>query len=266
MSGMFLEVAIDNAHFMLPRGIHTLAKGPVGRIDDVHQICTYYRQLGVATLLQEGSADRYHICAMQSAGMYLYELEPQPDGAKVTSFAKPLFDAIGSGYWEAARWIAEASRPTWNPEREYEDDFLYVWFLIQHGVLQAPAEVTEPILERYEEVLDGELDLRLDVCRALLRRHAKDFDTALVGLLERRRHDVNAMADRGALGDDAAMWMRHFSLEGVALLKIAERLRMATEPQYLHCPGPVRGESPWEFDRGAWGRVHYRGRRRGRSS
>ena len=48
-----------------------------------------------------------------------------------------------------------------------------------------------------------------------------DARDPLVGLLERRRHDVNAIADRGALGDDAAMWMRHFSLEGVALLKIA---------------------------------------------
>lgn len=114
---MFLEVAIGNAQFMLPRGIGMLSRGPVGRIDDVHQICTYYRQLGVATLLQEGTADRYHVCAMQSAGMYLHELQRQPEEAKVTSFAKPLFDAIGSGYWQAARWIAEASRATWNPGR-----------------------------------------------------------------------------------------------------------------------------------------------------
>ena len=232
MSGMFLEVAIDNAHFMLPRGIHTLAKGPVGRIDDVHQICTYYRQLGVATLLQEGSADRYDICAMQSAGMYLYELEPQPDGAKVTSFAKPLFDAIGSGYWEAARWIAEASRPTWNPEREYEDDFLYVWFLIQHGVLQAPAEVTEPILERYEEVLDGELDLRLDVCRALLRRHAKDFDTALVGLLERRRRDN---------GEDAGWVFPTRDASGrVTHVVEAKQQRTVAGRKVPHLPSPHR--------------------------
>jgi hypothetical protein len=263
MSGMFLSVAIGNAEFMLPRGLRMLAQGPVARIDDVHQVCTFYRQLGVATMFQEGDADRYHVAAMQSASLYLFELQRQPDAAKVTSFAKPLFDAIGSGYWEAARWIAEASRATWNPDREYEDDFLYVWFLMQHALLDAPREETEKLLDRYEAVLEGAFDVRLALCRALLDTDEVAFDTELRALLERRRDEVDALADRGALGNDAAMWMRHFALEGIALLELAKRQSMKTGSRYLHCPDPARTESPYEFDRNAWMRIDYRPRRRG---
>lgn len=258
MSGLFLSVAIRNAEFMLPRGLRMLAQGPVARIDDVHQVCTYYRQLGVATLFQTGDADRHHVAAMQSASLYLFELLRQPDAAKVTSFAKPLFDAIGAGYWEAARWIAEASRPTWNPEREYEDDFLYVWFLCKHALLDAPREETEGLLERYETVLEGAVDVRLDLCRALLDADEVTFDAELRALLERRREEVEALAERGALGNDAATWIRHFALEGLALLAIAERQGLKTGSRYLHCPDVARRPSPFVFDLNAWMRVDYR--------
>jgi hypothetical protein len=262
MSGMFLSVAIGNAEFMLPRGLQMIGQGPVSRIDDVHQVCTYYRQLGVATMFQTGDADRYHVAAMQSASLYLFELSRQPDAAKVTSFAKPLFDAMVSGYWEAARWIAEASRPTWNPDREYEDDFLYVWFLCKHALLDAPRTETEPLLERYRAVLEGAFDVRLDLCRALLDADDAAFDAELRVLLERRRDEVEALADRGVLGNDASTWVRHFALEGLALLALAERQGMRTGPRYLHCPTPARSESPYEFDRNAWMRVDHRPRRR----
>lgn len=262
MSGMFLSSAIGNAEFMLPRGIRMISKGPVARIDEVHQVCTYFRQLGVATMFQEGNADRLHVAAMQSASLYLLELQRQPDDAKVTSFAKPWFDAVGSGYWEAARWIAQASRATWNPRREYEDDFLYAWFLMKLAVLEAPTEEAQALLDRYQVVLEGAHDVRLELCRALLAADEAAFHTALTALLERRRDEVNRLIDRGVLGNDAAMWMRHFALEGVALLQIAERRGMKTGARYLHCPDPARTESPYEFDRNAWMRVDYRPRRR----
>jgi len=128
---------------------------------------------------------------------------------------------------------------------------------MQHGVLEAPPEDTDPLLQRYEEVLEGAHDLRLEICCALADNDADAFESGLTTLLEQRRDKVNDLIDRGALDSDSAMWLRHFALEGIALLKIAERKKMKTAPLYLHCPDPTRSTSPYMFDAAAWLRVDF---------
>lgn len=254
MTAIFLSTAIENSEHVLPRGIRRASKGPL-ELDEVHQVCTLFRQLGVASLFVEGQADPYHRCAMQSASLYLNQLRQQPEDAKVTSFIKPWFDAAASSYWDAAKLIAQASRATHNPKREYEDDFLYAWFLMQHAALDAPRAETEPILDRYSAVLEGAHDLRLDICRALLEDDPSGFETALADLLQDREERVNAMIDRGSISGDAASWVRSFALEGMALLSIAERQGMGPGPRFLHCPDIARGGSPYVFSPNAWMQV-----------
>ncbi|MCA9681750.1 MAG: immunity 49 family protein, partial [Myxococcales bacterium] len=150
-----------------------------------------------------------------------------------------------------------------NPAREYEDDFLYVWFLMKHAVLEAPRVETQELLRRYEAVLEGADDVRLSICRALLASDAESLDAALAVLLEQRRDNVEELIARGVVDSDASTWLRHFALEGVALLKLAERQGMKMGPRYLHCPAPLREESPFEFALNAWMEVDHRAPRRG---
>ncbi len=259
MNGMFLSVAVDNANFMIPRGLVALSRGPLPR-QEIHQICTTFRQRGVASLFLEGVADAYWANAMQSASVFLMELRRTADEAKVTSFARPLFDAVSAGYWDAAREIARLSRTTWNPDYEYEDDFLYVYFWIE-VVLEAPAVEIEATLDRYEQVLEGKADVRLDICRALHGRDDNAFDAALRALLAQRQVDVNGMVTRRAIADDAAVWLQHFALEGVALLHLAERMGLHPGQGYLHCPDALRAASPFAYDPNAWMRADYAPRR-----
>jgi len=100
---MLLSSEVDSANFMIPRGIALLSKGPLAKHQDIHQICTYFRQRGVASLLMEGSPDAYFVNAMQSASAYAMELRCAPDEAKVGSFFRPLQDAVSIGDWDHAR-------------------------------------------------------------------------------------------------------------------------------------------------------------------
>lgn len=251
MSGIYLPSAISNADFNLPRGIGAMLRGPLQPATTIHDICTYFRQRGVARMLLEGVPDGYHINSMQSAAAFLFELRRTPEAEKVTSFMRPIFDAVSSGYWDAALQIAAASRRTWNSDQEYEDDFLYAlgWLQLLEG---APPEELEATLKKYQRVLDGNGDLRLDLLRALVDRNAADFDTALRALLEKRKREADELAASGGMPVDTAAWIQNFALEGVALLKLAERLGIPTGTDYLHCPEIVRPDSPFVFDPNAW--------------
>lgn len=259
MGGMFLSVAVDNANFLIPRALASVSRGTLPH-QEIHQLCTAFRQRGVASLFLEGEPDAYWVNAMQSAAAFLMELRRTPEEEKVTSFARPLFDAVGAGYWDAAVEISRLSRTTWNRDQEYEDDFLYAHFWTQL-LLGAPGPGLEAILARHAQVLEGGADVRLDLCRALLRRDDEGFDAALRALLAHRDVEVRGMVARKAISDDAAVWLQHFALEGVALLQLARRLGLRAGEGYLHCPDALRAVSPFAFDPHAWATPTYVPRR-----
>jgi hypothetical protein len=248
---MLLDAAISNSDFNIPRGIRELLAGPLHPHKHIHDLCTYFRQRGVAHLLREADSEPYHVNTMQSAAAFAMELGRAPESEKVTSFARPLFDAVSSGYWDAATEIARRSRTTWNPDYEYEDDFLYVMAWLQLVLGATPAEL-EATLRRYERVLDGALDLRFTLLRTLVDRDAAAFDVALRALLEHRKAEADQLVERRAIKSETAAWVQNFALEGVALLKLAERLAIPTGKDYLHCPEIVRPDSPFVFDPNAW--------------
>lgn len=251
MSGIYLPSAISNAEFNLPRGIKAMLRGPLAPPSLIHDICTYFRQRGVARMLIEGVPDGYHVNTMQSAAAFLFELRRTAEPEKVTSFMRPIFDAVSSGYWDVALAICGASRRTWNSDQEYEDDFLYAlgWIQLLEGAAQAELDAT---IAAYGRVLDGKPDLRFDLLRALAARDAAEFDVSLRAFLDKRKREADEMAAANQIPVDTAAWVQNFALEGVALLKLAERLGIATGKDYLHCPEIVRPDSPFVFDPNAW--------------
>jgi hypothetical protein len=251
MRGAFLFVSVENSEFMLPEAITALANGQLAPHDQVHQVCTLFRQRGLAQMLRDGVAEGFQIAAMQSCGALVFGLRDWPEATKVTSYANPLLDAIACQYWDGVAAIADASRTSWNPDYEYEDDFLYVRFLIEFG-LRRDRGAGKRSVERYEEVLDGPPDARLEVCRALLDGDAGAFDEGLVRLLDERDERIQGLIVRGTIGDDAARWLAHVSVEGLALLAIAEREGLETAEHYLHCPAIARRPSPYIYDGNAW--------------
>lgn len=257
MRGMFLPVAIGNSEFTLARSLPALASGVLDELGELLQICGFFRQRGTCSLLLEGSADRWHLNNMQSAAAFLFRLPQLPADHKVTSWTKPMFDCVASHYWDAARSIAQHSRATWNPNYEYEDDFAYVRFLIEHLLLDAPAAQAEATLETYTRALEGGSDVRLDICHALLERDADEFDAGLHTLMTERAEQAWALVERAVITDDPSTWFPHVSVEGLALLAFADHIGLATKTDYPACPQLARRASPFVFDAHAWRQLEF---------
>src|ERR1043166_7131700 len=172
-----LYVAIDNARDQLEEVLPAYAAGQLRQPDLPYGLAALFRQIGTCRTLVDGVAAPLLTGQMQSASVYLFRLPTLTDDEKLTSRAACWWDAIAGGYWEAARDIAKWSRTTHNPNREHEDDFLYVTFLMQRYCLApdaADASARERFdrdqtarLERWHVVLEGAPDPKLDLCRAL---------------------------------------------------------------------------------------------------
>ena len=256
MSSAYLESYIKNAQFSLQRLLSRLLSGGIDW-HGIQEICTYFRQRGVCSLLLYGVAQPFYINMMQSAGAYLYYLQRVGDEHKVTSQVKPFFDAIGGGFWNCAEAIANYSRLSWNGDYEYEDDFLYVLFLLKYFFLDSIDGECEGIIARFEEVSGGADGARLDICKAFLTADNALFEEMIHVLLDQRVEEVEKMIARNELPEEVWSWIRYFSSEGLALLRLAERRGFATGETYLHVPDSVRAEASFPFDSDAWRNLDY---------
>ena len=257
-----LHVAIDNAHDALSRVLPEYARGRFTQANLPHALAIYFRQLGTCRMLLEGSAAPLFRAQMQSAGVYLFRLPDMPDEDKATSLAAVFWDAVAGGYMRAARDIALHSRRSANLDREHEDDFLYVEYLMQRYFL-APEPAEEVALERHareqEErlarwrvVLDGGSDPKLALCEALRDGDAEGVRDALVQMAAAREQKLDQLIRRRALSDELSLWMKPVWPEGLALLRLAERDGVSTD---FECPGVpelLRIAPPLAYDPDAW--------------
>ncbi|KFA87980.1 Imm49 family immunity protein, partial [Archangium violaceum] len=156
------------------------------------------------------------------------------------SVTGPFFDAIAAGQWKLARQIAALSPTTWWKGHEYEDDFAYAFFLhtfIRQDPADAPA--LQGALAQYEQVLGGQSDPRLDLCKALYSKDQAAFLGAfptLLGEYERKMQKLQSTRDY----DYTYEPNRHVMIEGLALLKLAESVGFETEAEYPLCPSVAR--------------------------
>src|SRR5262245_34873397 len=129
MTSRILPIIRANAEFDIAGTLPLLVRGAAS-LDRTKIFCRNLRRKGICSLFVEGLPELLHADLQKSGAAYLYALQSSEDAAKVTSDAGPFYDAIASGDNITARDISRRSRPTWNSNEEYEEDFLYVWFLM----------------------------------------------------------------------------------------------------------------------------------------
>jgi hypothetical protein len=233
-----LHVAIENAHGALTTVLPAYATGQFAQPNLPHAIGIQFRQLGTCRMLLEGVAAPLRRAQMQAAGAYLFRLPGMADDDKVTSLAAVFWDAVAGGYGSAARDIALHSRRTPNRDREHEDDFLYVMYLMQRYFLRPDAtdavaterHAHEQVarLHRWSVVLDGAPDPRLTLCEALRDGDEEAFEAGLSQSAAAREAKLDKLIERGALSSELALWMKPVWPEGLALLRLAERDGLGT--------------------------------------
>ena len=91
-----------------------------------------------------------------------------------------------------------------------------------------------------EKALAGRLDARLPCVKALLHRDQAAFEVAFEALLAQRTKEIEAEKARHKIEEPSLIAQRQVYVEGLALLRIAERLNIDTQSEYLYCPSLAR--------------------------
>jgi hypothetical protein len=144
-----------------------------------------------------------------------------------------LFDSIAGNDFELAAEIARLSPDRFQNGDEYEDDFFYQKYV---GLWTTNADQSErgAALDALEAIADDCGKARADVGRSLEAGDPAKFESSFQNLLRMRTEEL---ATDGAVKEDvtAAIGANIF-IEGVALLKLARHIGVATRDEYPMCP------------------------------
>lgn len=251
MASRFLPAVIENALHQNRALLPVLVRG-AGRSRHILTFCNNFRIAGIGSLFLTGTSQPFLHHLHQSGRAFAHYLRNAGNTDVRLSLSRPFFDAAGAGDFDGAALIARHARRTWAQGEEYEEDFLFIEFLIQHGVLEAPVAACEDLLARYERALKGAEDLRLDVCRALLQADSDAFNQALALFLSDRKDRLEAQAETTPIPEEFLATEWNFSLEGLALVRLAERKGLETEEDYLHIPSVAREPGQPRLSEDSW--------------
>lgn len=256
MTSPFLPVFLSNAEFFLTEQQPDIQKRCPG-LEEILEFCQQYRRLGIATLLLEADPRAFHTALQKSAFAYLYFSNCAKEATKATGFAMaPFLDAVASGNHDCAQAIARHSRGTWNRDEEYEEDFLYPWFLMNRYYLGATKAQVQAILSRYEEVVGENEDIRLLVCKSLNEGDGKAFARWLKVLIRSWSERYKKLMRSESIPEEEFSTEGQVFVEGLAVLGIADRLGFKTELEYRHIPSLVRNNTSVVNDPDCWKRIH----------
>lgn len=204
------------------------------------------RALAIITLLVKAETDFFlHNLIRSGRAREIYLVRARQAGLTedyhyVLGRPLPLLDVVAAGDLERARRIGAASPTPFRQGREYEDDHWYAAVLL--ALLAEPADpaATARALGEWERSLEG-LDLsRLHVVRAIADGKEDDFAPAFEALLDCRDAEIREEKERHKIENATTLASRDVFVEGLALLRLAERAGIPTAPEYRYCPGLAR--------------------------
>lgn len=213
-----------------------------GRFCD--QVTAWRRALGIAKLLVHADIDGFHHELLRSSYTRRYYLERcrsegYADFHGAASRFEPFLDALTAGDFACANRLAELSPTTLRQGDEYPEDFAYARFLLDFCLVDGRAtDDLEALLARYEAI-DGHSPARLEICQALCSRNTARFESAFEALLEDQAQEV-ARQQRRFMTDAPTVAGQSVFIEGLALLKLADRVLIPTRGDYRFCPALAR--------------------------
>lgn len=151
-----------------------------------------------------------------------------------------LLDAVAVPDFELAERIVQLSPFNWQENHEYEDDFCYAQIL--HRFVSGVSVDSEVplLLKRFETCLAGEPSARFDTCAALLANDQDQFDKAFGDLLKTHEAEMRAAEERDQIESMALMTQSSVFVEGLGVLRLAERRGLKTQGEYSYCPHMAR--------------------------
>jgi hypothetical protein len=208
-----------------------------GRADfgQLLEVCRLYRIAGVAALFAAGDPTALRRALRKSARMCVFGLDLVPSAERITSKLLPFFDAVAAGDVEAACWL-KALAPAAEPSPlEYEEDYLFVRFLMDHVCSDVGSDAAV-LLNRYRSVAAVIDDPRYGMCLALHERDAAAFGVYLEAFLESYLDRMRGIAEAGRMRPDRAATEGLCSVEGIALVRLARQAGLRLDAEYPGVP------------------------------
>jgi hypothetical protein len=250
VTSQFLPAFMSNALYENDELLTSFLAGDV-TLREALEFSQRFRIAGIGSLLTSGTATHFHNFLHKSARAFIHFVRSKPrdwPGSKADAF----FDAVACEDKEAAKELAELAPRAPDRRSEYEEDFLYARFLMDQFCLGAgPAEGRKQ-LERYEQVLEGSEDPRLEVCRTLLEGDADGLDGALGALMEARQARYQKLADKELLLEEILSTEGAVSVEGLALVRFAASKGLALSDEHPFIPSVARDPAARAYRADDW--------------
>ncbi|OJT25273.1 hypothetical protein BO221_13080 [Archangium sp. Cb G35] len=221
----------------------TLSEGKAeDLVELVREVCMHFHTLATTTLLIDASPQYFFYnlcCAAENWRRLLAHLHSQGDALPPSSDNTPLLGAVAAGQWELARALCHLSA-TARAEEEYEDEFVWAHMLQEFIALPVGRAFPEVLLSRYERVLEEEQPDRLELFQALLVADGNRFFAAFQRVLQSHERETEARAVGFGMSPDKFVAYRFIWFEGLALLRLAERVGLRSDEPFLYCPPLAR--------------------------
>jgi len=208
------------------------------------EVCTKLRALACYRLLKNGRTNSFYHNLIRSGLVRMKYLERCSEvGALDDHFRgsgryAPLCDAIAANDFSLAGRIIAQSPVEFMRGHEYEDDYCYAQIL--HGVITGQEERTPDLLAQFERYLEANVNGRYLVAMALTQRDQTRFDLAFDLLLSDREQEIAADIERGQVESPHVITARRVFVEGLAISRLAEKMGLQTQDEYLFCPSIAR--------------------------
>jgi hypothetical protein len=244
VASTFLPVFRKNALHENERLVPLLSSGS-GLPADALALCLHYRVAAVSSLLLSASADDFHRHLRKSAMAFTWYTASHATGISLARALPPILDALCTGDMGPATAIARQVGPHyWDSRSEYEEDFLYARFLCLHFLESSDTDEELRLVERYASLVGTSEEPRLTLIKAFVGADEHLFEQGLEQLLTER----NARYQRLAAKEQVPLWelatVGAVSIEGLALVALAERVGFRTRSDYLHVPSLARLPAP----------------------
>jgi hypothetical protein len=202
------------------------------------------RTMAIFRLLTDGKTNSFYHNLIRSALVRQHYLRRclaenlLDDHFRASGRYLPLFDAIAAAEFSLARNITELSPVEFMQGHEYEDDYCYAQ--IVQGLVTGRNDRAENLLTRFERYMETGSSGRLMVVKALLGQDQSNFDSAFEQLISDRELEIAADIERGQIESPQVKAFRRIFVEGLAVLRLAERTGLKTEDEYRFCPSIAR--------------------------
>lgn len=223
----------------------------------VHRVCRAYRRRGIARFFMTGDAAEFLEDLQKSGTAYLYFLRRAAPGEIIVSKSDPLFDAICAWDLETAQSIAAIlDSVIFLPGEEYEDDYLFILFLIKRFFTRAADGVLGGLIDRMVELCDGKPTPRVRLCGILSDRSPEEADP-LAAILSDRIDEYDAASESlravDAIVEEDWTTTGQLFIEGLAVIRLVERRLGIEVPQRFRLiPSLARRWAPIAYGESNW--------------